>query len=143
MATSNFTLTELKGDLFDSTESIAHCVSRDLHMGKGIAVQFKKRFKCVDELIAQNKQIGEVAYLSSASRYIFYLITKEKYYGKPTIETLKNSLRDLVKVCISLDIKKIAIPRIGCGLDGLNWKDVLKVLHEELLPFMDVDVYVL
>ena len=48
-------LSELNGDLFScpATASLAHCVSEDMHMGKGIAVAFKTRFKGVTQLKAQ------------------------------------------------------------------------------------------
>jgi len=46
--------TEVSGDLFTSPDSLVHCVSRDLHMGKGIATEFKKRFGGVDELRQQS-----------------------------------------------------------------------------------------
>ena len=50
---------EKKGDLFGcpSGDSLAHCVSRDLKMGKGIAVEFKKRFAHVDDLLDQDRQV--------------------------------------------------------------------------------------
>lgn len=54
---------EIKGDLFSASASLAHCVSRDLKMGAGIAVQFRERFQRVDELRNQNKNVGEVAIL--------------------------------------------------------------------------------
>ena len=43
------------GDLFscDPTSSLGHCVSADLHMGKGIAVLFKKKFGNIPELKKQ------------------------------------------------------------------------------------------
>jgi len=47
--------TEVRGDLFTSADSLVHCVSRDLHMGKGIATEFKKRFDGVEELCKQSK----------------------------------------------------------------------------------------
>ena len=45
------------GDLFSSpdTDSLAHCVSQDLGMGKGIAVLFKKTFGGVEELKSQSE----------------------------------------------------------------------------------------
>ena len=46
--------TEVHGDLFTSSDSLVHCVSRDLHMGKGIAAEFKKQFGGVDELRQQS-----------------------------------------------------------------------------------------
>lgn len=45
------------GNLFSVSDnvSLAHCVSVDLCMGKGIAVEFKKRFGRVDELKKQGE----------------------------------------------------------------------------------------
>lgn len=143
MITSNFALSEIKGDLFNSDQSLVHCVSRDFHMGKGIAVEFKSRFGNVDKLIQQNKNVGEVVYLPVNDIKVFYLVTKEKYYGKPTMTSMKQCLRELANLCIELDIKKVAMPRIGCGLDKLKWDSVKKIIETELLPFVAVDVYVI
>ena len=46
--------TEVHGDLFTSSDSLVHCVSRDLHMGKGIATEFKKQFGGLDDLRQQS-----------------------------------------------------------------------------------------
>ena len=53
-----FSLEEVKGDLFScpDDESLAHCISQDVRMGKGIAVIFKKKFGGVDELLKQGKK---------------------------------------------------------------------------------------
>lgn len=47
----------VKGDLFTSpgTDSLAHCISEDCHMGAGIAAIFKKKFGGVQELLNQRK----------------------------------------------------------------------------------------
>ena len=47
-----------KGDLFcsPSTDSLAHCISEDCAMSKGIAVQFKKKFEGVEQLKSQGTQ---------------------------------------------------------------------------------------
>lgn len=46
---------EIKGDLFkcDSDTSLAHCISEDCRMGKGIAVLFKNKFGGVSDLKQQ------------------------------------------------------------------------------------------
>uniref|UniRef100_A0A3B3Y6J3 Macro domain-containing protein n=1 Tax=Poecilia mexicana TaxID=48701 RepID=A0A3B3Y6J3_9TELE len=76
------------GDLFSAPnqESLAHCVSEDLRMGKGIAVLFKKNFGRVDALKEQKKLTGECAVLTHDRRFIYYLvnipqaiITADKY----------------------------------------------------------------
>ncbi len=48
-------LKEIEGDLFNcpATDALAHCISEDCRMGKGIAVFFKHKFGGVDELMKQ------------------------------------------------------------------------------------------
>jgi hypothetical protein len=130
---------EIQGNLFDSNLSLAHCVSEDLRMGAGIAVQFKKIFKRVDELVEQKKQVGEVAYIMDENRYIFYIITKKCYYQKPTYESLEKALRALDQLCSDLKVD-IAVPQLGCGLDKLEWCVVRNMLDEMAC---NVTVYVL
>ena len=54
----NLCFKQIKGDLFsvDKDVSLAHCVSQDLKMGRGIATIFKDKFSKVDELKEQSKQ---------------------------------------------------------------------------------------
>lgn len=134
-------ITEVKGNLFDCdpTSSLAHCVSRDLNMGRGIAPLFKEKFKRVNELIAQNKKIGECAILDDEKRFVYYLITKEKYYGKPSMETIKRSLCDMKAHCEANQVKKLAMPRIGCGLDRLSWK-LVKALIAQIFNSSGIDI---
>lgn len=50
-------LNYVPGDLFScpEDESLAHCISEDCCMGKGIAVMFKKKFNGVEELKQQSE----------------------------------------------------------------------------------------
>lgn len=45
------------GDLFSCSEdeALAHCISEDCRMGKGIAVTFKSKFRGVEELKEQSE----------------------------------------------------------------------------------------
>ena len=76
---------EVKGDLFkcDKDFSLAHCVSADMHMGKGIATVFKKMFGGIDELRRQGGKQGGVSILKRDERFIYYLASftysTEKY----------------------------------------------------------------
>jgi O-acetyl-ADP-ribose deacetylase (regulator of RNase III) len=118
-----FTFTERQGDLFADappTDALAHCVSQDLRMGKGIADLFKKKYGGLNKLKAQNCKVGQVAHLKCDNRYIFYLITKYSVYDKPTHEDFKKSLGELRKKCESFGVKGLSVPRIGTGLDGLS-----------------------
>ena len=124
---ATFAIREIKGNLFTTEDdAIAHCVSRDLHMGKGIATEFKRRYKRVEELKAQNKGIGDVAYLTlnQSPKYIFYLITKDRYFHKPTYNSLRQSLAAMKLIVLELGIQTLSVPLLGCGLDGLKWKNL-------------------
>lgn len=121
---------EIVGDLFtvSKTYSLAHCVSADLCMSAGIALAFRNRFGQIEALKEQGAKTGGVAVLKCDTRYIYYLVTKTKYYNKPTYRDLLLSLYEMKKHIVRYEIKKLAIPRIGCGLDRLSWKKVKKYL---------------
>ncbi|XP_076840724.1 ADP-ribose glycohydrolase OARD1 isoform X2 [Brachyhypopomus gauderio] len=136
-------LTYVKGDLFScpASHSLAHCVSEDCRMGAGIAVHFKKTFGRVQELLAQKKKTGECAVLKIFDRFVYYLITKKRYNHKPTYETLRQSLEAMRAHCLDNGVTSVSMPRIGCGLDGLNWKKV-SVMIEDVFLHTDVTITV-
>ena len=135
----DFQLNVIYGDLFvdnpDLTCSLAHCVSRDLSMGAGIAPLFIKKFGRKDELFQANAKIGQAAILNcDQNKFIYNLVTKEKYYGKPTYESLEQSLVFMRNHAVEHKVHKIAMPKIGCGLDLLNWdvvSDLIKKVFRE------------
>jgi hypothetical protein len=71
---------------------------------------------------------------------ILGLVTKDKYYEKPTLDTMRTALKSLHDrlntVYYYCDdqplLTEIMMPHIGCGLDGLNWDDVKTIIFEEL-----------
>ncbi|XP_030623267.1 ADP-ribose glycohydrolase OARD1 isoform X2 [Chanos chanos] len=132
LATDGWSLRHLRGDLFScpAGESLAHCISQDCRMGAGIAVLFRKKFHGVEELKKQHKLPGQCAVLERSGRYIYYLITKEKYFHKPTYDTLRQSLQAMKVHCLSNGVTHVSMPRIGCGLDRLKWEKVSEILEE-------------
>jgi len=133
---------EGRGDLFEVglEWSLCHCVSKDLEMGAGIATGFKKQFGGVEELKRQHVQVGGVGVLQKKGRYIYYLVTKNKHGGKPSLTTLEASLRAMKAEVSKAGVKKIAMPKIGCGLDKLSWGAVSEVISG---VFSDCDIEIL
>ncbi|CAH1738137.1 uncharacterized protein LOC114121472 isoform X1 [Aphis gossypii] len=119
--------------LFDMPEeySLGHCVAQDMRMSAGIAIHFKQVFGRVGELMDQRPDVGTVAYLQQNDRYIYYLITKERSNKKPTYDSITAAIKKLRDFIVKHDVKKLAIPRIGCGLDGLNWSRVRGIIENE------------
>ncbi|KAM6924969.1 ADP-ribose glycohydrolase OARD1 [Xenentodon cancila] len=132
LAEGSWKLNYVTGDLFSCPvdEALAHCISEDYRMGAGIAVLFKKRFGGVHELKEQNKVMGQCAVLTREKRFIYYLITKKKFSQKPTYDSLRRSLEDMKSHCVNNEVMRISMPRIGCGLDRLQWAKVSEILEE-------------
>jgi hypothetical protein len=61
---------------------------------------------------------------------VYYLITKEKYWNKPTYDSLKLTLVAMRDHAVQNGVKAICMPRLGCGLDGLLWPKVKRSIKE-------------
>jgi hypothetical protein len=141
---TGYVFEEKEGDLFSSPDSLCHCVSACLHMGRGIAPVFKNKYKRVDELKRQNAKPGGMCflYVPDEDRYIYYLVTKEKYFNKPTYTTMENSLTAMRDHCFENGVRKLSMPVIGCGLDKLEWDKVRNIIHRVFEPIgMHITVY--
>jgi O-acetyl-ADP-ribose deacetylase (regulator of RNase III) len=134
-----FRLISVTGNLFTASvsHSLAHCISKDCRLGRGIAKSFRDKFGRVDEIRGQNIGVGGVAILNLGQRSVYNLITKERYFDKPNHDSLGRALRAMRRDALERNIKKIAMPRIGCGLDLLEWEQVRNLL---VSVFKDTDI---
>lgn len=125
---------EEKENLFTYTCPIAHCISADYAMGAGIAVEVSKRYR-VKQYLKENgdRKYPQCIFTSN----VFNLVTKEKYWNKPTYESLRKALEIMKWQIVQLNIKEVAMPKIGCGLDRLQWGRVREIIKE---VFQDVDI---
>ena len=137
---SGFQLEVTQGDLFEATGnnvSLAHCISRDLKLGKGIAKLFRQKFGRMKELEEANAQIGDIAVLKVGTRFVYNLVTKEKYSDSPTYNNLKLTLEKMRDHALEHNVKAINMPKIGCGLDKLNW-DAVRTMVKNV--FLETDI---
>ena len=139
---TGFQLKVLKGDLFKDvpepkSTSLAHCVSQDLKLGKGVAKLFRQKFGRIGELEKAKAGIGDIAVLKDNARFIYNMVTKAKYSDKPTYESLRQSLVAMRNHAVEHLVKHIAMPKIGCGLDGLDWNAVRTLVKN---VFLDTDI---
>lgn len=134
-------------DLFSVSEDyyLAHCISADFGMGKGIAIEFNKNFDMKRKLTDKypdyinnyrSNQLGGTVLIEGR---VINLITKEQYWQKPTYDTLQAAL-NAAKSQLPPDCKKIAMPIIGCGLDRLQWNKVSEIIKD---VFKDTDIDIL
>lgn len=136
---------EEKGNLFelDSKYALAHCISLDCEMGKGIAVEFDKRFRGMKRWLKEMVVANDwnfpktVPAIDKNKRVIFNLITKKNYWGKPTYATIGKCIIEMADYCLRHEIKYLAMPKIGCGLDRLQWSKVREMIVQK---FEDLDI---
>ena len=142
-----------KGNILnEKVEALVNTVNCVGVMGKGIALQFKNMFPqnylaykkaCQNKEIKIGKMFVYGVQLLGNPRYIINFPTKRHWKEKSRLEYIREGLKDLVTTINKLKIKSIAIPPLGCGLGGLNWNDVKKILQEELKPISDkVDIII-
>ena len=142
------TFREEQRDLFTVPADyiLVHCISVDLAMGAGIAKEFTKRgVKAQLQRDYQEIEVGDCLVSDTTGwRAELNLVTKEKYWQKPTYETMRMALEDtksLYEEIMSYENVKLAMPRIGCGLDRLQW-DKVKAIIEEVFADTDVEILV-
>ncbi|NWR77359.1 OARD1 deacetylase, partial [Centropus unirufus] len=60
---------------------------------------------------------------------------------KPTYENMRKSLEAMKDHCLHNGVTDISMPRIGCGLDRLEWDKVSSIL-EEVFEGTDIKITV-
>lgn len=116
---------------------LAHCISADYALGAGIAVEFQKKYHLRDAL----NQCGSHQFPDCIlTGKVFNLVTKGKCWGKPTYQSLHETLVLMRTMAISQNIRQIAMPAIGCGLDRLQLHRVQEDIRD---VFADTDILIL
>ena len=78
---------------------------------------------------------------STGKRYIYNLVTKEKFCDKPNLSKLSKTLETKKSHASMNGVSTIAIPKLGCGLDQMNWQQVVKLLRD-ISAYADVKLVV-
>lgn len=141
------TFNEEKGDLFAEdilrNYALCHCISSDFALGAGIAKAFAEmgvKKQLCEKYPKQWQGRGYCLITETNGITVGNLVTKQRYFHKPTLETLRQALEDLCTQALEIKLQRIAMPKIGCGLDRLNWEDVRKIVKE---VFGDTEVEIL
>lgn len=111
---------------------LAHCVSKDFEMGKGIAQEFSRRNPEMKRIMRgiKNRKVGDALTYFGPKHVVINLITKEKYNGKPTRETFNRTIVSLRNEMLARGFYKLALPLIGSGLDRLDWSETRMVIKD-------------
>lgn len=135
---------ELKGSIFNCPDNfaIAHCISADLKMNKGITNLICKVYGDTSpQLALQELNVENTIPINNNNKTIFHLITKQLYYHKPKYEDLKASVHNLKLEAIRLNILKIAIPTLISGPHEFSWSIIKQLIYSEF-ENTNIEIYI-
>ena len=118
--------------ILEQPKSIGHCVSADAQMSKGFAQFLSERVLRLRRTCRRANRLKDQVFPfwdSSSRRYNYNLVTKESYSDKPELQTLATTLQKMQAHATMHGVSTIAIPKIVCGLDQMNWQDVVKLFR--------------
>lgn len=137
------------GDIFkiNGVFNYAHGCNCAGAMGKGIAVQFKKKFP---KMYLEYKHmctngefnLGDVFLYNYGKGYVFNLGTQTSWKTKADIKAIEQSLNKMLKIATEQNITKIALPKIGAGLGGLDWRKVEDVIILSSRKYPNVSLFI-
>jgi O-acetyl-ADP-ribose deacetylase (regulator of RNase III)/uncharacterized protein YwgA len=139
----------LIGDLFatkaQTRVNTVNCVGI---MGKGVALEFRKRFPAMfDDYLARCER-GEVRlgrpylYKDASGVRIVNFPTKSHWRSASRLADIEHGLDYFVAHAAEWEIRSVAFPPLGCGNGGLEWSEVGPLLYSKLRDVdFDVEVY--
>lgn len=132
----------------DALVNTVNCVGV---MGRGIALQFKRAFPdnfkayaaaCKRGAVQPGRMFvfdtGEL----TLPRFIINFPTKRHWRGRSRIEDIQSGLEALVQEIQLRGIRSIAVPPLGSGLGGLDWRQVRPLVERALGPLPSLEVRV-
>ena len=137
----------VEGDLFYSpAQVLVNTVNTVGVMGKGIALEFKKRYPEMflhykEECDKHKLVIGKLMLWYEPDHWILQFPTKEHWRNPSKMEYIEKGLMTFVRKYADYNISSVAFPKLGCGNGELNWNEV-KPLMEKYLKDLPIDVFI-
>jgi len=127
------------GDIFESkAQTLVNTVNCVGVMGKGIALEFRKRFPdmyndYVQRCKARQVKLGQpYLYERLAPPWILNFPTKDHWRSVSRLEDIIAGLHYLQDHCREWGIMSLGVPPLGCGQGQLEWRVVGPTLYRHL-----------
>lgn len=127
----------------------AECVVNTVNtvgvMGKGVALECKKRYPAMFEvykrLCEQHKIAIGVLYIWTCPDKRVLLFPTKKHWRNPSkLEYLEKGLDSFKRNYKKMGLKSIAFPKLGCNCGGLDWESQVRPLMEKYLKDIPIDI---
>ncbi len=141
-----------EGNLLESdAEALVNTVNTVGVMGKGIALMFKERFEAnyahyraacrAGQLRAGGLLVTEPGELQGP-RYVVNFATKQDWRAPSRIEWVRSGLVELRRFLTEHRVRSVAIPPLGAGNGGLDWRDVRSEIERALAGIDGTEVVI-
>lgn len=130
------------------TQTIVNTVNCVGVMGKGLALEIRRRFPTVYRKYRRAFVRGELAIgklqlvKSKSDRWVLNFPTKEHWRGRSRLSFIEKGLKKFASTYKRKGITSIAFPPLECGSGGLRWEELRRVMEKYLGPLSDLKVYV-
>jgi O-acetyl-ADP-ribose deacetylase (regulator of RNase III)/uncharacterized protein YwgA len=139
----------LIGDLFASdAQTLVNTVNCVGVMGKGVALEFKKRFPRMARDYAARCARNEVRlgqpylYEDETGARIINFPTKGHWRASSRLADIEHGLDYLAGHAAEWHLTSLALPPLGCGNGGLAWSEVGPLIYAKLHnAHVDIEVY--
>lgn len=145
---------ELSGDILLSTaKAIAHGIAPNDDFHAGLALQLREQEPAMYKDFrhfchnSHPKSGGLWTWMGPNGQYLVNLFTQDAAYehgskpGQASVSQVNHALHALRALIEKEQISSVALPRLACGVGGLDWNDV-KPLIEKHLGDLNIPVYV-
>lgn len=146
-------LYELNGDiLLSEAKAIVQGVAPNDDFHQGLALQLRERMPALYKDFrhycqTQHPKSGSKwSWMSADGRYIINLFTQDGAYdhgskpGHATLSHVNHALHALRGFAQKEKLPSMALPRLACGVGGLDWNDVRPMIEHQLGD-LDIPIY--
>lgn len=140
------------GDILaEDVEALVNTVNCVGVMGRGVALQFKRAFPANFKAYKERCDRGEMrpgrVFVFETEglgnpRYVVNFPTKRHWRGRSRMADIESGLESLTSEIRTRGIRSVALPPLGCGLGGLDWRQVRPKLVAALEALAGVKVVV-
>ena len=119
----------------DDVDALAHGCNCAGAMGRGIAVEFKRRWPDMFRAYRDACKVGTFApgdvfpWSAAGGRWIYNLGTQKSWRSPATVPAIQQSVTAMAAHAARNGVRSVAMPRVGAGLGGLGWDTVEPVLR--------------
>ena len=143
------TFTSVQGNILRSErEALVNTVNCTGVMGAGLALQFKQAYPQMYQAYRRECQAGLVRtgdvrpHTVPGGKIIINFPTKRHWQNPSRMEYIEEGIESLRDLIAHHGITSLAVPPLGCGRGGLDWRQVRPLITARLdLPGLEVDIH--